>query len=67
MSLVTVMLVFSFAFSACAAEAVIWAIGYIFSSVSPKRASKINIGIYLIFSVLITAGVWVWWFGSMFV
>ena len=33
MSLVTVMLVFSFAFSACVAEAVICAVGYIFSSV----------------------------------
>ena len=67
MSLVTVMLVFSFAFSACVAEAVICAVGYIFSSVSPKRASKINIGIYLIFSVLLTAGVWVWWFWDKFI
>lgn len=67
MSLVTVMLVFSFAFSACIAEAVIWVVGYILSSVAPKMASRVNIGIYLILSVLLSVGVWFWWFGSMFV
>lgn len=62
MSLVTVMLVFSFAFSACVAEAVIWAIGYILSSVSPKRASKINIGTYFVFTVIFTFIIWIVWF-----
>ena len=67
MSLVTVMLVFSFAFSACIALLGSGVLGYIVSRVSLKWASKMNIGIYLIFSVLLTAGVWVWWFWDKFI
>lgn len=67
MSLVTVMLVFSFAFSACIALLGSGVLGYIVSRVSLKRASKFNIGTYLIITALLTAGVWVWWFWDKFI
>ena len=67
MSLVTVMLVFSFAFSACIALLGSGVLGYIVSHVSLKWASKMNIGTYLIITVLLTIGIWVLWFWDMFV
>lgn len=67
MSLVTVMLVFSFAFSACIALLGSGVLGYIVSRVSLKCASKMNIGTYLIITVLLTVGVWVWWFWDKFI
>ena len=67
MSLVTVMLVFSFAFSACVALLGSGMLGYIVSRVSPKCASKMNIETYLIITVLLTAGVWWWWFWDKFI
>lgn len=67
MSLVTVMLVFSFALSACIALLGSGVLGYIVSRVSLKWASKMNIGTYLIITVLLTVGVWVWWFWDKFI
>ena len=67
MSLVTVMLVFSFALSACIALLGSGVLGYIVSHVSLKWASKMNIGTYLIITVLLTIGIWVLWFWDMFV
>ncbi|MBE6506696.1 MAG: hypothetical protein E7Z72_02050 [Methanocorpusculum parvum] len=66
MSLVTVMLVFSFAFSACVAEAVICAVGYIFSSVYPKMASRFNNIIYLLATAALSMVFWGMWFWNMF-
>ena len=62
MSLVTVMLVFSFAFSACIALLGSGVLGYIVSRVSLKCASKMNIGTYFVFTVIFTFIIWIVWF-----
>ena len=62
MSLVTVMLVFSFALSACIALLGSGVLGYIVSRVSLKWASKMNIGTYFVFTVIFTFIIWIVWF-----
>lgn len=67
MSLWMVMLVCSVALSACISLLGIWILSENLSRISLKWARKANTSMYLILTAILTAGIWVLWFGGMFI